>query len=640
MTTHTHPVDQIPPVPKLAALGLQHVLAFYAGAVIVPLLIAQSLNLDAATTIHLINADLLTCGIATLIQSLGVGRHIGVRLPIVQGVTTTAVAPIIAIGLGVTDGAGGVESLPAIYGAVIVAGIFTFFAAPVFARFLRFFPPVVTGSVLLVMGTSLLSVSANDFVNYAEGVPAARDLAYGFGTLAVIILAQRFLRGFLSTLAVLLGLVGGTAVALLLDDANLSEVGSAGAFGITTPFYFGVPEFNVVAIFSMIIVMIITMVETTGDVFATGEIVRKRTRRSDVTRALRADGLSTFIGGVMNSFPYTCFAQNVGLVRITGVKSRYVAATAAVFMIILGVLPKAGAIVASIPSPVLGGASLALFANVAWVGLQTIAKSDLSDNRNSVIVTSALGLAMLVTFRPDIASAFPEWARIFVSSGMSVGAITAILLNLLFFHVGRQSGGNIATSAAGDALTLDQVNAMDRGEFVETFTSLFNSKTWPLETAWESRPFANVTALREAIQIAVLTAPTERREELIHDYPDMAQLLLASESEAAEISRDRGSLGLDTLDDVDRAKLITVNEEYRERFGMPFVSYFTTTDTVDDVIAAGLRRLENSTEQEHRQALGEIVEIANDRFDILLSDANPARTAFDRKFTESEFLGQ
>ncbi|MBD8029131.1 solute carrier family 23 protein [Corynebacterium gallinarum] len=643
MTTQTptrtvHPVDQVPPAPKLAALGLQHVLAFYAGAVIVPLLIAQSLNLDAATTIHLINADLLTCGIATLIQSVGIGKHIGVRLPIVQGVTTTAVAPIIAIGLGVTDGEGGVASLPAIYGAVIVAGLFTFFAAPVFTRFLRFFPPVVTGTVLLVMGTSLLSVSANDFVNYADGVPAARDLAYGFGTLLIIILAQRFLRGFLGTLAVLLGLVVGTVTALLLGDANLDEVSNADAFGITTPFYFGLPEFNLVAIFSMIIVMIITMVETTGDVFATGEIVRKRTRRYDITRALRADGLSTFIGGIMNSFPYTCFAQNVGLVRITGVKSRWVAASAAVFMIILGVLPKAGAIVASIPSPVLGGASLALFANVAWVGLQTIAKSDLRDSRNAVIVTSALGLAMLVTFRPDIAQAFPEWARIFVSSGMSVGAITAIILNLLFFHIGRQTGANVATSGSGEKLTLDQINAMDREQFVDTLSPLFNSRTWPLEIAWESRPFANVTALREAIQISVLTAPLEAREDLIHDYPDMAQLLLADQDEAAEISRDRGSIGLEELDDVDRDKLLTVTSNYRDRFGMPYVAYFDTTDTVDDVVAEGLRRLDNSDEQEHRQALSEIIEIANDRFDIVLEDANPARTAFDRKFTDTDFM--
>lgn len=220
-----HPVDAVPAAPKLVALGLQHVLAFYAGAVIVPLLIAASLNLDTATTIHLINADLLTCGIATLIQSVGIGKHVGVRLPIVQGVTTTAVAPIIAIGLGVTDGQGGVESLPTVYGAVIVAGLFTFFATPIFAKFLRFFPPVVTGSVLLVMGTSLLAVSANDFINYAEAQPETRDLFYAFGTLAVVILAQRFFRGFLGTLAVLIGLVSGTVVALLLGHANLDEVG-------------------------------------------------------------------------------------------------------------------------------------------------------------------------------------------------------------------------------------------------------------------------------------------------------------------------------------------------------------------------------------------------------------------------------
>ena len=160
-----------------------------------------------------------------------------------------------------------------------------------------------------------------------------------------------------------------------------------------------------------------------------------------------------------------------------------------------------------------------------------------------------------------------------------------------------------------------------------------------METAWESRPFANVTELREAIQVAVLTAPSEDREDLIRDYPDMAQLILASEEEAASISQDRGSLGLVDLDDVDQEKLITITEQYRERFNMPYVAYFDTMDTVDSVVTAGLRRLDNSDEQEHRQALSEIIEIANDRFDILLADANPARSAFDRKFTDTDFLG-
>lgn len=627
-----HPVDIVPPTPKLAALGLQHVLAFYAGAVIVPLLIASSLNLDSETTIHLINADLLTCGIATIIQSVGIGKHIGVRLPIVQGVTTTAVSPIIAIGLGATDGEGGVASLPAIYGAIIVAGLFTFFAAPVFGKVLRFFPPVVTGSVLLVMGTSLLAVSANDFVNYAEGVPATRDLLYGFGTLALIILVQRFSSGFVGTLAVLIGLVLGTGVALALGDASFSEVSSSPALGITTPFYFGMPQFDLVAIFSLIIVMIITMVETTGDVFATGEIVKKRIHRDDVVRAIRADGVSTLVGGVMNSFPYTCFAQNVGLVRLTNVKSRWVAVAAAGFMIVLGLLPKAGAVVAAIPSPVLGGASLALFANVAWVGLQTIAKSDLSDGRNSVIVTSALGLAMLVTFKPEVATAFPEWAQTFVSSGMSIGAITAILLNLVFFHTGSASAQ--VSRVAGKGVSLDELNEASREEFTAALRPLFNNETWPLELAWQSRPFSDVNELRAAIQVAVLTADSDHRDALIHDYPAMDELLLASADEAANISADRGSLGLSELDDVQAERITELSAAYRERFGMPFVAYLDTNDTVERVIDAGVRRLANSDAQEYRTALGEIVEIANDRFDILLADANPVRSSWDRKFTE------
>lgn len=629
-TAPVHPVDAVPPAPKLAALGLQHVLAFYAGAVIVPLLIAGSLGLDEATTIHLINADLLTCGLATLIQAVGVGKHIGVRLPIIQGVTTTAVSPIIAIGMSASD-----QPLPTIYGAIIAAGIFTFFAAPVFGRVLKYFPPIVTGTVLLVMGTSLLAVSANDFVNYADGVPAARDLLYGFGTLAIIIIVQRFFRGFLGTLSVLLGLVIGTGVALALGDTSFDGVREADAIGVTTPFYFGMPKFDIMAILSLIIVMIITMVETTGDVFATGEIVKKRIKRDDVVRAIRADGLSTTLGGVMNSFPYTCFAQNVGLVRLTGVKSRWVAASAAGFMIVLGLLPKAAAIVAAIPSPVLGGASLALFANVAWAGLQTIAKEDIADGRNAAIVTTALGLAMLVTFKPDVAEAFPEWARIFVSSGMSIGAITAILLNLLFFHIGTQSGDDISR-IDGAGVSLKELNAMERKDFVGALRPLFNNETWPLEAAWESRPFADVSQLRESIQVAVLTASREQRRTLIHDYPAMDELLLADADTAATISADRGSLALDDLDDVQAQQLVDVSQAYRERFDMPFVAYLDTNDSADRVIDEGVRRLANSDELEQRVVLSEIIEIANDRFDILLADANPVRAYWDRKFTEVE----
>lgn len=626
-----HPVDQVPAPGKLAVLSIQHVLAFYAGAVIVPLLIAGGLGLSAEQTIHLINADLFTCGIATLIQSVGFWK-VGVRLPIIQGVTTTAVSPIIAIGLAATGGEGGAEGLPMIYGSIIVAGLFTFLAAPYFARILRFFPPVVIGTVLTTMGITLLGVSAGDITNYAEGTPATRDILYALGTLGIIVLVQRFFRGFLATIAVLLGLVIGTAVALLLGDTSFAGVTEASAFGVTTPFYFGWPAFSLTACVSMIIVMLITMVETTGDVFAAGEIVGKRIRPRNIAEALRADGLSTLLGGVLNSFPYTCFAQNIGLVRLTRVTSRWVVAGAGVIMIILGVLPKAGAVVEAIPSPVLGGASLALFASVALVGIQTLTTVDLTDNRNSVIVGTSLGLAMLVSFKPDIAGVFPAWAQVFVSSGVTVGAITAIVLNLLFFHIGRQQGSHVATDASGRRIGIEAVNAMDREEFVATFGTLFNGATWPLERAWQARPFADAPALREAIEDAVLAADRSEQDALIAAYPDMGTLVTADEEEAGRISQDVGSLALDGLSEEDVEALTDLSARYQEKFGLPFVAFLGRTDSFRQILADGVRRLDHSPEHERRVALTEVAEIAGDRFSIMVADANPIGSAWARKF--------
>ncbi|MGP4997740.1 solute carrier family 23 protein [Corynebacterium variabile] len=624
-----HPVDQVPPAGKLVVLSVQHLLAFYAGAVVVPLLIAGQLNLDAKTTIHLINADLFTCGIATLIQSVGFWK-VGVRLPIIQGVTTTAVAPIVAIGLAVNSD-GGVGVLPAIYGSIIISGIFTFLAAPYFAKFIRFFPPVVIGTVLATMGLTLLSVAANDFTNYSEGTPETKDLAYAGLTLAIIIVMQRFFKGFLGTLSILVGLVIGTAVAFGFGDAGFDDVGTSDWVGFTTPFYFGAPEFVLTGAISMIIVMLITMVESTGDVFAAGEIVGRRTTKDDIARALRADGLSTTLGGVMNSFPYTCFAQNVGLVRMTRVRSRWVVAAAGVLMIVIGLIPKAGAVVSAIPSPVLGAASLALFANVALVGIQTLGKVDLTDTRNATILTISMGLGMLVTFKPGIAEVFPDWAQVFFASGVTTGSIAAIVLNLLFFHVGRRPSPDVTRDAAGRMLTLEDVNAMDQASFLRTFSPLFNNATWPLERAHAAGPFATVQDLRDAVQDAVLTAPREQQDALIRDYPSMAELLLDAEALKRE-SGFAGSLALEEMDDVEQEQLRDLSDQYHQRFSMPFVACLGRMDSRSQIVTEGLRRLENSPEQEHLQLLGEVVEISNDRFNNLIADANPVAAAWESKF--------
>ena len=630
-----HPVDQVPPFGKLTILGIQHVLAFYAGAVVVPFFIVKQLGLDDETLIHLINADLLTCGIATIIQSVGIGRFVGVKLPLIQGVTFTAVSPLIAIGAAATPpGADPKTGLATMYGSIIAVGLIVFLAAPFFAKLLRFFPPVVTGTLLTVMGTTLLSVSADDILRWTDDAPADtkaaltfESLAYAIGTIVIIVLIQRLFKGFMGTLSVLLGLVIMTGVAFAMGKTNFAGVGNASWVAVTHPFFFGLPQFSVTAIIAMIIVMAVTAVETTGDVFATGEVVGKRIAPRDIANALRADGLSTLLGGVLNSFPYTCFAQNVGLVRLTRVSSRWVVTTAGVFMIILGLLPKAAAIVAAIPSPVIGGASLAMFANVAVVGIQTLAKVDLRDNRNAVIVSTSIGLALLVTFKPGIVSVMPSWLQIIFGSGVTIGSLTAIILNILFFHIGRQASPDVAV-VDGKKINLDDVNAMDRDQFVATFSSMFSAHTWPVERAWESRPFASVSELRSSFENAVLAATQQEAEELIASYSDIVSLVLDGQGDEQSLA-DTANLSVGDLTDKEAEELRALASAYREKFGRPLVICVDNVVDRKHLLESGWRRVEHSPAREARFALGEVIDIADLRFDQLVADANPMRAAWD-----------
>ena len=625
-----HPVDEVLSPGRLAVYGTQHVLAFYAGAVIVPILLANSIGLSTEQLVHLINADLFTCGIASIIQSVGFWK-VGVRLPLLQGVTFTAVSPMIAIGMAA---GGGTDGLLVIYGAVLVAGLATFFIAPFFSRLIRFFPPVVTGSVITIIGLALLPVAAGDATGGAgptSDPTSGKNLAYALGTLALIVLIQRVFKGFMATIAVLAGLVVGTLVAWAFGDAHFDAVNGSDWVGVTTPFHFGWPQFSVAAIISMIVVMLITAVETTGDVFATGEIVEKRIGREDIARALRADGLATTIGGVFNSFPYTCFAENVGLVRLTRVKSRWVVAAAGVIMILLGLVPKAGAIVAGIPHPVLGGAALAMFATVAVVGFQTLAKVDFHDHRNVVIVATSVGLAMYVTAQPQVAQAVPGWAEIIFGSGITLGSLTAIGLNILFHHVGKDFGPAVAGQPNGTGtIRLDQVNKMSREEFVTTFAELFQGPTWMVERAWEMRPFSDTHALRRSFQEALFSGSQEEQRELIASYPQLGSQLVADGLSGEASLRDQSTRGLTYLAEPDRDELAAITAQYKERFGFPLVISVRDAESFDRIVEQGRERLDNCENQEHAAALLEIAKIAGYRFDDFLSDANPIHSARTR----------
>ena len=617
-----HPVDEVLPPHKLAVYGFQHVLAFYAGAVIVPILLAGAIGLTDEELIHLINADLFTCGIASIIQSVGFWK-IGVRLPLLQGVTFTAVSPMIAIGLA---SGGGTAGLVTIYGAVIVAGLFTFFMAPFFGRLIRYFPPVVTGSVISIIGISLLPVAANDAVR--DGIPggpvSGEGLAYAMFTLAIIVIIQRVFKGFMATVAVLLGLVIGTVLATILGDADFSQVGQSDWVGLTTPFYFGIPKFSITAIISMIVVMLITAVETTGDVFATGEIVEKKVGQEDVTRALRADGLATFLGGVFNSFPYTCFAENVGLVRLTAIKSRWVVATAGLIMIIIGLIPKAGAVAASIPHSVLGGAAIAMFATVAVVGFQMLSRVDFNDHRNVVIVATSVGLAMLVTVTPNLFEVVPggRWSAMIFNSGITLGSITAIVLNLVFFHVGKSFGPAVA-GQPGNLVRLDQVNEMSLEQFSATFSGLFQGVPWAVERAYDRRPFGDTDDLRAAFHEAMFGATPEEQVELLRSYPDLGAIVLKQE----ESRRDQSALGLDRMHDEDYAEFTKLNTDYREKFGFPYIASVRSAGSRRELIDNGQVRLQHAPSQERATSLIEVGKIVNHRFDDLVAEANPIHTS-------------
>jgi OHCU decarboxylase len=618
-----HPVDQVLPVPKLAVYGFQHVLAFYAGAVIVPILLGSAIKLTPEQLGYLINADLFTCGIASLIQTIGFWK-IGVRLPLLQGVTFAAVSPMISIGLA--EG-GGVPGLKAIFGAVIIAGIVTFVVAPFFANLIRLFPPVVTGTVITIIGVVLLSVAALDAggggaSQFTEPPTfgALRNLALAGFTLVFILALYRFFKGFVATIAVLIGLVVGTIVGAIFGFADFSRVADAPWFGVTTPFHFGVPTFNAAAIIAMVIVMLITMVETTGDVFACADIVDKPVDKNDVARALRADGLSTTLGGILNSFPYTCFAENVGLVRLTKVKSRYVVATAGLFMMIIGIFPKVGAAVAAIPPPVLGGASFALFGTVAVVGVQILRRVDFHDERNVIVLAISLAMAITPTVYPTIFAEFPEGVRTIINSGITMGSITAILLNLIFNVWGGKSNlvtKVLPTPQRDEVYSIDQVNQMDRERFVAEFEGLFQGASWMAEQAYDARPFEDVYALRRAFHDALFEAPPDRQIELIQSYPDIGSVFRSDTTPSVLSVKDQAFAGLDRLDSDEIHNLGDLTSAYRKKFGFPLI-IAVRENTKETIVRSGNARLNNSPAAEQATALVEIAKIANLRlFDLV-----------------------
>jgi xanthine permease len=421
MSQAVHPVDEVLPLPKLFALGLQHVLVMYANAVAVPLIIGGALHLPKDQMAMLINADLFACGIATLIQTVGFGPF-GIRLPIIMGVTAVSISPMLA--MAAMPGVG----LTGIYGAVLVGGIFGLCVAPFVKYVLRFFPAVVTGTIITMIGVVLMRVG----VNWAGGGAGPADFGAGL-VLGLILLVIKFARGFVQNVAVLIGITVGYLVTIALGWTDFTGIQNEPIVRVVLPLQFGMPQFYLIPCLTMCLVVMIVFIEATGMFLALGAMTGRKVEAEDVKRGLRADSLGTVIGAIFNTFPYVSYSQNIGLVGVTGVYSRWVCVAGGVIMLVLGLIPKLAFIVASVPQCVLGGAGFIMFGMVAATGIKILSTVDYAKQRNSVLVVAiSIGFGLIPIVSPTFFHVFPDVLKPIFGDGIILTSIAAVLLNAFF----------------------------------------------------------------------------------------------------------------------------------------------------------------------------------------------------------------
>ncbi|GAB2533202.1 solute carrier family 23 protein [Brachybacterium huguangmaarense] len=424
---HGRPEDERVPLGRAVLFGAQHVLSMYGGVVAVPLIVGTAAGLPTAEVGILVASALLVSGLTTLLQSLGLPLF-GAKLPLVQGTTFGAVSTMLVI---IADGGG----LPAVFGAVIVAGLVGVVLAPVFSRLQPLFPPVVTGTIIAAMGISLLPVAAGWIVGPQDspGAGSALNLGLAAATLAAVLVLSRIRA--LSGVAILLGIVVGTVVAALAGAADFSSVGQRAALALPHPFAFGTPTFHLAAIIPMIVVIIVTLMETMANLFAVTKVVGTDLPPRRLAAGLRADMAATAVAPLLNSFPPTAFAQNIGLISVTRVRSRYTVAAGGGLLVLLGLVPLLGRIVASVPTPVLGGAGIVLFGSVAAAGISTIGEAprrgDSDTGHDTMIVAVSLALAVMPIAVPALYASLPPLVAMVLGSGVSAAAFSAVALNLL-----------------------------------------------------------------------------------------------------------------------------------------------------------------------------------------------------------------
>ena len=409
---------------QAAILGLQHLLAMYSGSILVPIIIATSLGYSTEQLTYLISTDIFMCGVATFLQ-LQLNKHFGIGLPIVLGVAFQSVAPLIMIGQSHGSGA--------MFGALIASGIYVILVSGVFAKIADLFPSIVTGYVITTIGLTFIPVAIGNMGNNVPE-PTGQSLLLAAITVVIILLINIFTKGFIKSISILIGLVVGTAIAASMGLVDFSTVAAAPLVHVPTPLYFGMPTFEISSIVMMCIIATVSMVESTGVYLALSDITKDPIDSTRLRNGYRAEGLAVLLGGIFNTFPYTGFSQNVGLVKLSGIKTRLPIYYAAGFLVLLGLLPKFGALAQIIPSPVLGGAMLVMFGFVSIQGMQILARVDFANNEHNFLIAAVSISAGVGLNNSNLFVSMPTAFQMFFSNGIVVASLLAIVLNAVLNH--------------------------------------------------------------------------------------------------------------------------------------------------------------------------------------------------------------
>lgn len=425
-------LEDRPPLGMTLLLGMQHLLAALGGIIAVPLVIGSALGLDPSEMSALVSAALLVSGVVTFIQSRGLGP-IGIRLPTVMGTSFTFVAAAIAIGK--TD-----YGIAGILGSSLVASLVMIIGSFFMPQIRKLFPPVVTGTVVSMIGLSLLPVGIDWFAGGqvgSAGYASAGNLMMALFVLAVVIILVQWGRGIFASAAIVIGMITGYLVAIILEKGlgyelgliNFEPIQNADIFSMPKPLQYGL-AFPISGIIGMSIAYLVTIVESSGNFLGLGVATKTPVTGEHMKRGILCEGLGSALAAIMNTTPFSTFAQNIGVISLTGVASRFVVAMTGILLVVAGLFPLFGALIVSIPLPVLGGAGLMMFAMIISAGVQMLGQVEQS-KRNGLIVAVSLSLGLMVTMRPEVLNALPEFMQMIFKSGITVGSLTALILNLL-----------------------------------------------------------------------------------------------------------------------------------------------------------------------------------------------------------------